>query len=83
MEPSCLFVCQSRMNLEKLTEITSLLILAASLKIIRILRYGGTKLEISSGKGACLICKVFGCAVAFKRSLLLSSFVTRWALEYA
>ena len=33
-------------------------------------------------KAACLISEVAGCAVAFKRSLLRSSFVTRSALEY-
>jgi hypothetical protein len=65
-----------------LTEITSLLIPADSLKGRRIIRHGGTKLEIWSGIGACLISEVAGCAVAFKRLLLLSSFVMRWALEY-
>jgi hypothetical protein len=65
-----------------LTEITYLLILADSLKIRRIIRYGGTRLEICSGKCVCLISEVAERAVVFKRSLLLSSFVMRWALEY-
>jgi len=48
----------------------------------RITGYGETKLEICSGKGACLISEVAGCAAAFKISLLRSSFVMRWASEY-
>jgi hypothetical protein len=66
------------------TEISFVLLLADSLTIWRIIRYGGTKLEIWSGKGACLesIGEVVGYSLAFKRSLLLSSFVMRHALEY-
>jgi hypothetical protein len=65
-----------------LTEITSLPILADSLKMRRIIWYGGTELENWTGKGACLIGEVAGCVTAFKRSLLWSSFVMCWALEY-
>ena len=56
-EPSFLF-CQGRLNIKTLTEISSVLLPADSLKIRRSTRYGGAVLDLWSGIGACLIIDV-------------------------